>query len=92
MKNVVEVKKKERIVFTEKEDDSRIKKNYNHLEVNCKSIYKKGVDCINMRNLILKEIREKMDFKGRVVSYIFPKTCVKIYGLASKKATNNILA
>lgn len=31
MKNVVEVKKKERKVFTEKEDNSRIKKNYKSL-------------------------------------------------------------
>ncbi len=92
MKNVAGVEKKERKVFTEKRSNSRIKKNYNHLEVNYKSIYKEGVDCINMKNLILKEIRKKMDFKGRIVSYIFPKTCIKIYGLASKQATNNILA
>ena len=44
-----------------------------------------------MRNVLLKEMRKELDLKGRIVLYMFPKSCIKIYALASKNTTNNML-
>lgn len=44
-----------------------------------------------MKNIILKEIRKELDWKGKIISHIFPNIFIKVYGIASQKVTNNIL-
>lgn len=84
-------KKCRKKLFTKKEVKDIINKNYNPLKVNYKLIYKRGSGLYNMKNVVLEEIRKELDLKGRIILYMFPKTCIKIYGIASKNATNNML-
>ena len=44
-----------------------------------------------MKGNILKEIRKKLDWKGKIISYIFPRTFIRVYGIATQRVVNNIL-
>ena len=89
MKDVVSknLKENERKVFTKKGGNSKINKNYNPFEVDYK-IYKRR-DGLYMKNIVLEEIREELDWKGKIVSYIFPKTFTKLYKLGITFGFNN---
>lgn len=82
-------KKFEEKVFTKNKNKDTIIRNYNPFEVNYK-IYKRR-DGLYMRGIVLKEIRKELDWKCKIVSYIFPKTFIKICGIATQRAVNNIL-
>ncbi len=86
MKNITEVEKK---IFIERKDSSTIKKNYNHLEVNCKLIYGKGADCINMKNKELNRIKmdisSKYKIKEKVVDVFFKKCEEEGYSVEKSK-------
>ena len=90
MKHVLlnELKKEEK-VFKKSKKKGTIKKNYNPFEVNYK-IYKRGSG-LYMKGNILKEIRKKLDWKGKIISYIFPRTFIRVYGIATQRVVNNIL-
>lgn len=75
-------------VFTKKKGKDIIKKNYNPFEVNYK-ICKRREEVY--MNIILKEIEKEFNWKRKLLLRMFPKTFIKVYGMASKKATNNIL-
>ena len=80
-------------IFTKKESNDIIKEDYNPLKVNEK-IYKKGSGLFNMKRnkQVLKEIKKGLDWKGKIIVYIFPNIFIKVYGIASKNAINNILS
>lgn len=86
MKDVV-LKENDGKVFTKKEGNDIIKKDYNPFEVDYK-IYKRR-DGLYMKNIVLGEIREELDWKGKIVSYIFPKTFTKVYKLGITFGFNN---
>ena len=87
MKNVA---KKEKKVFTKKKGKDIIKKDYNPLKANYKICEER--DGLYMKKILLKEIRKEIDLKEKFISYIFPKTFIKIYGIATKNATNKMLS
>ncbi len=90
MKDVVlKDEKEEEKLFTKNKNKITIKKNYNPFEVNYK-IYKRGSG-LYMEDNILKEIRKKLDWKGKIISYIFPRTFIKVYSIATQRVVNNIL-
>lgn len=76
-------------LFTKKEKKNRINSGFNPLKVSFKNYKRREemyMDCI-----ILKEIEKNLDKKEKLFLHMFPKLCVKIYGIASKNTTNNIL-
>lgn len=85
MKDIEKFKKK---LFTKNKAKDIINKNYNPLKVNCK-IYKRGSGLYNMKNVVSEEIRKELDLKGRIILYMFPKTCIKIYKLGITFGFNN---
>lgn len=89
MKNILlkKFKKCKKKVFTNKKGKDIINR-YNPFEVNCK-ICKRREEVY--MNIILKEIEKEFNWRGKLLLRIFPKTFIKVYGMASKKATNNIL-
>lgn len=43
------------------------------------------------KDVVLEEVKNELNFIEKIIVNLFPKTCIKIYGIASKRATNNIL-
>lgn len=88
MKNVAEVEKNERKVFTEKKGNSRIRKNYNPLKVNCK-IYRRRDGLYKMKKVKLneakKEISSKYGIKEKVVAILFEKCKKENYTINESK-------
>lgn len=76
-------------LFTKEEKKDRIKKNYNPLKVNFR-IYKRREE-ICMNDVILREIEKHLSKKGKIILHMFPKTFIKVYGIASKNVVNSIL-
>lgn len=56
-----------------------------------KNIFTKNIIQYDTKNILLKEMRKELDLKGKIVLYIFPKSCIKIYAIASKNTSNNML-
>lgn len=89
LKNSKKFAKIEKKLFTEKERNSKIKKDYNPLKVNYK-IYRRG-NGLYMENDQLKEIRNVLNWKERILINIFPKTIIKIYKKGIEKGFNSSL-
>lgn len=41
-----------------------------------------------MKDVVLEEIKKELDWKGKVILYIFPKIFIKIYKLGIKAGFN----
>ncbi len=44
-----------------------------------------------MRNEVLNEIKKEVNWRERIVIYIFKKLFIKVLGIGEKRAINNIL-
>lgn len=88
LKGIEKLEKDSQKVFTKNKAKDIINKNYNPLKVKCK-IYKRGSGLYNMKNVVSEEIRKELDLKGRIILYMFPKTCIKIYKLGITFGFNN---
>lgn len=42
-----------------------------------------------MKDVVLKEIRKELNWKGKIISYFFPKTIIKIYKKGIEKGFNS---
>ncbi len=72
--------------FTKKESNDIIRKDYNPLKVNYK-IYKRGSGLF-VKNETLKEIIKDLNWKGRILVYIFPNVFIKVYKRGIEKGFN----
>lgn len=80
------VEKFEEKVFTKKRISNTIKGIYNPFEVNLK-IYRKRSE-VSMKNIVLKEMRKKLNMKEKIISFILPKTFVRAYKEGIEKGFN----
>lgn len=92
MKNEIldQVRKNKRKVFTKRTSNSKIKKNYNPLKVNCK-IYKRKGGLYRMEKEILEEIKKDLDFKERIIVHINKKTFLKVFNKTRTDTINKLI-
>lgn len=82
------IKRNEKEVFTKKESKVTIRKNYNPLKVNYK-IYRRRSGSYSMKNEILKEIGEELNWKGKIFIHMFSNLSIKIYKKGISFGYNN---
>lgn len=95
MKNVVLIstkkfKKVSEKVFTDRERNSKIKKDYSPLKVNYRLIYKRR-DGLYMDKEILKEIKRGLNFKDRIIVHINKKTFIKVFNKTRIDTINKLI-
>ena len=79
-------------LFTKNKIIIIMKKNYNPLKVNCKSIYEReGLVMKKTNDIILEEIRKELNWKQKIVTKLFNKTFSKVCNLARKNTVNSML-
>lgn len=86
--NKTKKSKKEEKLFTKKKSNDTIEEDYNPLKVNYK-IYERGSGSYSMKNEILKEIGEELNWKGKIFIHIFPKAFIKVYKKGIEKGFNS---
>lgn len=87
---IVENKEK---VFTKEKCNNIISKDYNPLNEDYKRFYgREGLFMKETKDVELKEIEKskELNLKDRIIIKLFPKTFVKVYGIAGKRVFNNI--
>lgn len=76
-------------VFTKKESNDIIKKDYNPLKVN-KKIYERGSGLF-MENEVLEEITKGLNWKERIVVHINKKTFIKVFNKTRVETINKLI-
>jgi len=90
MKTRKKFKNKEKKVFTRGESNIIIKKDCNPLSKDYKKIYKRGwLFMKGIKEVELEEVRKRLDWKGKIIVKVFPKTFVKIYKIGITFGYNN---
>lgn len=80
-------------VFTKNESNNIMRKKYNLLNKDYKKICEReGLFMKETKDVELKEIEKskELNLKDRIIIKLFPKTFVKVYGIAGKRVFNNI--
>jgi len=92
MKTRKKFKNKEERLFTGEGKNIIINSKYNLLNKDNKNLYERGGLFMKETNdVILSEIMKKLDWKGKIVGIIFPKTLIKIYNISRIETINKII-
>ena len=84
------VEEKNQKAFTKKESNNIIKKDYNPLKVNYKIYEREGLFMRETKDVLIKDIEKELNWREKIIVKLFPNTFVKVYGIAGKRAFNNI--
>lgn len=83
---MLKLKKK---VFTKDEGNIIINSKYNLLNKDNKNLYERGgLFMKETKDVILSEIMKQLDWKGKIVGKLFPKTLIKVYNISRIETIN----
>lgn len=90
MRKTKEIEESNAKVFTNEKRKDIIGVDYNPLKVNFNKIYEREGMCMK-KDIILKEIREELDWKEKTLAYLFPNVFIKVYKKGIEKGFNSIM-
>ena len=90
---MLKLKEKEsKKVFTNEERNNIINEDCNPLSKDYKKIYERGGLFMKETNdVILSKIMKQLDWKGKIVGRLFPKTLIKVYNNSRINTLNDFL-
>lgn len=78
--------------FTNDDRNIIISRKYNLLNEDYKKSYEReGLFMKETNDIILDELMKQLDWKGKIVGRLFPKTLIKVYNISRIETINKII-